>query len=486
MPILPNLLSKQKRRRPKGKQNLAAYSHLVSHYSAIGDTISRDAPYRAIGFRGKLLLRYPLSKACLWTTIGHFFGKKWGCSSDSLRYHRKHSATGVLLHLSCDWGGNCGRVTKFAIPIALYRPQIGPPARNGKKMAKKWIWAPPKKKGKKWPKNGKIGPKIAQKWPFSHFWAIFSPFSRWGQNPFFGHFFPISGRRPDLGPVQGNRDRNTKYGQRWSKKGRSTLIGRTSVHRSSGVFMRTSPDVGLAPDNAWRGLTLHPPSTPPPNQPGPLAMGGRDGRRAGAWGKSPPAAMQLGPDSPSGGSRTDWQFRKKVVLANVPSFWFLVPGEHPKVPSFRFLVPGEHPPKPPFWKPPFYKPPKNTDTPLLSETPQKGKGKKKKRHACKTRREVPAFPQILFPETPKKEEIHAWKTRLAWILLITFLCRSYALAMFEVWQCRRQRLTFLLKSRFSLSSSRSLSASRIRPLSSRSRRTTDYLLASECRQGVVS
>ena len=33
--------------------------------------------------------------------IGHFYGKKCGCSSDSQRYHRKHSATGVLLHLGC-------------------------------------------------------------------------------------------------------------------------------------------------------------------------------------------------------------------------------------------------------------------------------------------------------------------------------------------------------------------------------------------------
>ena len=31
---------------------------LVSHYSAIGDTISCDALYSAIVFRGKLLLRY--------------------------------------------------------------------------------------------------------------------------------------------------------------------------------------------------------------------------------------------------------------------------------------------------------------------------------------------------------------------------------------------------------------------------------------------
>ena len=33
---------------------------LASHYGAIGDTISCDAPYSAIGFRGKLFLRYPL------------------------------------------------------------------------------------------------------------------------------------------------------------------------------------------------------------------------------------------------------------------------------------------------------------------------------------------------------------------------------------------------------------------------------------------
>ena len=78
---------------------------LVSHYSAIGDTISCDAPYSAIGFRGKLFLRYPPSKACLWIAIGQFYRKKWGYSSDSLRHHRKHSATGVLLHLSRDRGG---------------------------------------------------------------------------------------------------------------------------------------------------------------------------------------------------------------------------------------------------------------------------------------------------------------------------------------------------------------------------------------------
>ena len=84
-------------------------------------------------------------------------------------------------------------VAIFAIPIALYRAQIGPPARNGNKWPKNGFW-PTGKKGKKWPKNGKIGPKMDQKWPFSDFSAIFRPFF-----PFFGHFFPISGR---------NRDRN--------------------------------------------------------------------------------------------------------------------------------------------------------------------------------------------------------------------------------------------------------------------------------------
>ena len=36
---------------------------LVSHYSAIGDTISCDAPYSAIGFRGKFFLQYPLARS---------------------------------------------------------------------------------------------------------------------------------------------------------------------------------------------------------------------------------------------------------------------------------------------------------------------------------------------------------------------------------------------------------------------------------------
>ena len=42
------------------------------------------------------------------------------------------------------------------------------------------------------------------------FFGHFDPFFPVGPNPFFGHFFPISGRRPDLGSVQGNWDRDYK------------------------------------------------------------------------------------------------------------------------------------------------------------------------------------------------------------------------------------------------------------------------------------
>ena len=53
----------------------------MSHHTTIGDTISCNAPYSVIGFRGRLFLRYPPSKACLWTAIALFYGKKWGVAA---------------------------------------------------------------------------------------------------------------------------------------------------------------------------------------------------------------------------------------------------------------------------------------------------------------------------------------------------------------------------------------------------------------------
>ena len=80
--------------------------------------------------------------------------------------------------------------------------------------------APNRASGPKWEKSGRkmeFGPtgkkrrkmgKLAQKWVKNAHFPIFRPFfflfSGGAQFPFFGHFFPISGRRPDLGSVQGN------------------------------------------------------------------------------------------------------------------------------------------------------------------------------------------------------------------------------------------------------------------------------------------
>ena len=71
------------------------------------------------------------------------------------------------------------------------------------------------------------------------------------------------------------------------------------------------------------------------------------------------------------GSFSHWEikgrFRKRVVLANVPSFRFSFWGNIRMYPRSGFrsegtsectliqvFVPGEHPPKPPFWKPPCH------------------------------------------------------------------------------------------------------------------------------------
>ena len=55
---------------------------------------------------------------------------------------------------------------------------------------------------------------------------------------------------------------------------------------------------------------------------------------------------------------TKLRFRKRAVLANVPSFRFLVPGNIRMYLRSSFFGAGEHPPKPPLWEPPFCKPPK--------------------------------------------------------------------------------------------------------------------------------
>ena len=87
--------SKENRKTKKARKSKKSKDWRVRD-SASGDSISCDAPYSAIGFRGKLSLRWPPLLGCLWIAIGHFQGKKWGCSSDSLRYHTLTTHTPLI------------------------------------------------------------------------------------------------------------------------------------------------------------------------------------------------------------------------------------------------------------------------------------------------------------------------------------------------------------------------------------------------------
>ena len=99
----------------KGDQNWKNDSQnrlLVSHYSAIGDTISCDAPASAVGFRGKSFLRCTPSKACLWTAIGHFYGKKWSVppTGPKCLLLRFSELLMSLVPLGCERAGPCAGV----------------------------------------------------------------------------------------------------------------------------------------------------------------------------------------------------------------------------------------------------------------------------------------------------------------------------------------------------------------------------------------
>ena len=101
----------------------------------------------------------------------------------------------------CDKG--CDRGCPEQTPNRASGPKWG---KNGRKMDFGATGA----QRKKWPKNGRIGPKMGKKSQFSHFSAIFPPFFPVGPKSIFRPFFPISGRRPDLGSVQGNRSCKTR------------------------------------------------------------------------------------------------------------------------------------------------------------------------------------------------------------------------------------------------------------------------------------
>ena len=91
---------------------LVHFGLLVSHYSAIGDTISCDAPYSAIGFRGKPLPRYPLVRPVFGGVAAIF------CDSTENTVRQGYCYTCLAI------GGYFGRVTKFGLVIAEIRLRI--------------------------------------------------------------------------------------------------------------------------------------------------------------------------------------------------------------------------------------------------------------------------------------------------------------------------------------------------------------------------
>ena len=111
-------------------------------------------------------------------------GKWFPAGGASLNWRPQVPATGARNLRSCRAGRK---------PISGFRPKS---EKNGAKMDFGLTW----KIGKESPEKRKNRPKIGKKNPFSgdfsYFPAIFSRFSRWGQNPFSGHFFPISGGNP--------------------------------------------------------------------------------------------------------------------------------------------------------------------------------------------------------------------------------------------------------------------------------------------------
>ena len=117
-------------------------------------------------------------------------------------------------------------------PISGFWPEMG---QNGRKMD----FDPNGKNGEKWPKDCPF-------WgQFSHFSATFPPFSRSNQNPFFSHFFPISGQRHEMGSAQGNQDRKSNHQNAWGRvecRKRECNKGGVSKH----VQTQTNADFGLS------------------------------------------------------------------------------------------------------------------------------------------------------------------------------------------------------------------------------------------------
>ena len=79
----------------------------------------RCPPKRDRFQRQVFLAMAPPSEACLWLAIGYPYGKNWGCSTDGLRYNRKHSATGVYTCLAIPGSSSVAPAPRTALRICL-------------------------------------------------------------------------------------------------------------------------------------------------------------------------------------------------------------------------------------------------------------------------------------------------------------------------------------------------------------------------------
>ena len=127
------------------------------------------------------------------------------CKTRKTRLIFKNAETALIAIGVYFWGNALYFPSALFSPLRSHWPAtdcfraFGP--KSGK-IVEEWIFASPGK----WGKNGRKMGKIARKWlkklsflvDFSFFQPFIRPFAWWGHNPFFGHFPPISSRRPEI------------------------------------------------------------------------------------------------------------------------------------------------------------------------------------------------------------------------------------------------------------------------------------------------
>ena len=102
-------------------RTLADYSLSVPLFCAIGNTISCDAPYSAIGFRGKLFLRYPFPRPVFGLRHPFFKERSGGVAAIVCDTTGSTVRQGYCYTCLAIGGGYFRRVTKLADSLVLLR-----------------------------------------------------------------------------------------------------------------------------------------------------------------------------------------------------------------------------------------------------------------------------------------------------------------------------------------------------------------------------